>query len=136
MIFLDTGYLIALADARDGLHGRALAWAAQVRDAGVVPEYVLLETVNYFSNIADRPRAHALVSQVRLRPGYTLVGASPALFDSGLKLHANRLDKAWSLTDCISFHVMQELGIRQALAYDEHFEQAGFDALLRRDPTS
>jgi predicted nucleic acid-binding protein len=34
----------------------------------------------------------------------------------------------------VSFVVMERLGIRQALAYDHHFEQAGFEALLRRDP--
>jgi hypothetical protein len=134
MIFLDTGYLIALADARDALHRRALAWAARVRETGVITEYVLLETVNYFSAVPDRPRAHALVNEVRRAPGYRIVEASPLLFEAGLKLHAERPDKEWSLTDCISFHVMQSLGIRRALAYDEHFEQAGLEALLRRDP--
>lgn len=42
--------------------------------------------------------------------------------------------KHWSLTDCISFVVMQQRGIRQALTFDRHFEQAGYEALLRRDP--
>jgi predicted nucleic acid-binding protein len=51
-----------------------------------------------------------------------------------LELHERRPDKQWSLTDCISFEVMREHGITTALAYDEHFVQAGFDALLRRDP--
>jgi predicted nucleic acid-binding protein len=42
--------------------------------------------------------------------------------------------KEWSLTDCISFVVMNERKIRRALAYDHHFEQAGFEPLLRKDP--
>ncbi len=37
----------------------------------------------------------------------------------------------WSLTDCLSFVVMKELGIKDALTPDEHFDQAGFHALLR-----
>ena len=49
-------------------------------------------------------------------------------------LHLERQDKEWSLTDCISFLVMQRRSIRQALAYDHHFAQAGFDSLLARDP--
>ena len=60
--------------------------------------------------------------------------ASPRLFAAGLDLYRNRPDKAWSLTDCISFVVMRERSITEALAYDRHFEQAGFRALLREEP--
>jgi predicted nucleic acid-binding protein len=48
-----------------------------------------------------------------------------------LDLYASRFDKAWSLTDCISFVVMEQQGIREALTGDHHFEQAGFVALLK-----
>jgi predicted nucleic acid-binding protein len=134
MILLDTGFLIALADARDRLHPRALAWSAQILEPRVVTEYVLLETVNYFSASSDRPRAHSLVSHITSKPGYLVVESSHALFEAGLRLHQQHADKEWSLTDCISFLVMRGQGIRQALAYDHHCEQAGFEALLRRDP--
>ena len=46
-------------------------------------------------------------------------------------MHKERSDKSWSLTDCISFVVMGEHGITDALTGDRHFEQAGFRALLR-----
>lgn len=134
MILLDTSYLIALFDARDGLHMRAMAWSEAVNEPLLVTEYVLWETVNAFSHPADRPKAHALVAQVRTGPGYEVVKASEKLFEAGLALHRARPDKGWSLTDCISFGVMLERGMRQALAYDQDFEQAGFEALLRRDP--
>lgn len=49
-------------------------------------------------------------------------------------MHRERPDKEWSLTDCISFALMGERRIQRALAYDHHFEQAGFEALLRKDP--
>ncbi len=39
-------------------------------------------------------------------------------------------DKEWSLTDCISFVVMEERGLIGALTSDHHFEQAGFSVLL------
>jgi hypothetical protein len=48
----------------------------------------------------------------------------------GLDLFAGRSDKNWSLTDCISFVVMQDEGLTEALTGDSHFEQAGFKALL------
>ena len=82
----------------------------------------------------DRPKAHQFVHYIRSSKNCTIVPASQDLFEAGLRLHGDRKDKAWSLTDCISFVVMEREGIRRALAFDHHFEQAGFEALLRRDP--
>ena len=52
-------------------------------------------------------------------------------FDRALELYERRADKDWSLTDCLSFLVMEDRGIRDALTADHHFEQAGFRALMR-----
>jgi len=51
--------------------------------------------------------------------------------NEGLALFDSRRDKAWSLTDCISFVIMWRDGLDEALTSDHHFEQAGFRALLR-----
>jgi predicted nucleic acid-binding protein len=61
----------------------------------------------------------------------TLVASSAEVFERGCELHACRPDKGWSLTDCISFVVMEERGIHEALTGDHHYEQAGFTALLK-----
>jgi predicted nucleic acid-binding protein len=53
-------------------------------------------------------------------------------FEQGLALFSRRMDKSWSLTDCISFQIMQARGIREALTGDHHFQQAGFAALLAK----
>lgn len=134
MILLDTSYLVALFDSGDALHTRALAWAATVTEPLLITEYILWETVNAFSQPADRAKAHALVNLVRSESDYEVVAANQELFEAGLALHRARPDKRWSLTDCLSFSVMDQRGIRQALAYDRDFEQAGFEALLRREP--
>jgi hypothetical protein len=60
----------------------------------------------------------------------TVVNADRALFEAGLDLYDKRPDKDWSLTDCISFLVMQRDQIDQALTADRHFRQAGFSTLL------
>jgi len=72
-----------------------------------------------------------------LGPRWTRFEFLPALeaqFRAGVELYRARMDKEWSITDGISFEIMRERGIRRALAYDAHFEQAGYEALLRRDP--
>lgn len=133
MIFVDSGYFIALANERDELHERAIQWA-KTPGPLLVTEYVLWETVNYLSAAPDRARAHNLLDDVRTSDACEIVPASLWLFESGLSLHKRRVDKNWSLTDCISFCVMRDRGIHLALSHDVHFEQAGFIALLRREP--
>ncbi len=52
------------------------------------------------------------------------------LYQQAFDLFRDRPDKEWGLIDCASFVVMQR-GLTEALTPDEHFEQAGFRALLR-----
>lgn len=133
MIFVDSGFFLAFLDPRDSLHELARSWGSKIKEDMVVTEYVICETVNFCSKPINRPRVHALVKHIRSNPGFIWVGASEALFAKALALHNQRQDKEWSLTDCASFSVMEERGIKEALTYDHHFEQAGFTALLRLD---
>lgn len=59
-----------------------------------------------------------------------VVRSDPEIFDRGLALYASRQDKDWSLTDCISFVVMERAEIAEPLTGDKHFEQAGFKILF------
>jgi predicted nucleic acid-binding protein len=63
-------------------------------------------------------------------PNVTFVPATDDLFRKGFDLFSSRSDKSWTLTDCISFIVMEEAGLTEALTGDRHFVQAGFEALL------
>jgi uncharacterized protein len=136
VIFVDSGYLVALAKPRDSLHDRASRWAECVDEPLVLTDCVLLEAINFLSHPGDRAKADALYDEIVNGSEYDLVCLSAQLLASAMGLHRERPDKEWSLTDCISFQVMNEQGLTQALAYDHHFEQAGFEALLRRDPPS
>ena len=100
MIFLDTGYFIALFSPKDELHERAVAWSRVRSGRFLLTEYVLWECVNHFSSRFDRAKAHALVAYVQSAPAYELVPAAPGLFHAALELHAQAADKDWSLTDC------------------------------------
>jgi hypothetical protein len=50
---------------------------------------------------------------------------------AGLDLYATRLDKGYSMTDCISMQAMRREGLTDVLTNDRHFEQEGFRALFR-----
>ena len=134
MIFLDTGYFIALLDPQDALHSRALAWSRVARGPHVTTAAVVIEFFNHFSATSRRAELHTLLRRFEAKPDFILQQIDVGLWDRALKLHLDRGDKQWSLADCVSFSVMEERQITRALAYDHHFEQAGFEALLRRDP--
>jgi predicted nucleic acid-binding protein len=73
-----------------------------------------------------------VTSVLRMTCHLTLPRISTIMFtDSASHEDCVRPDKDWSLTDCISFVVMNAESISEALTGDEHFEQAGFVALLR-----
>jgi predicted nucleic acid-binding protein len=67
---------------------------------------------------------------VQTDPAFRLIRASPELIERGKTLYRERPDKDWPLTDCISFAVMQDHKLEEALTADRHFIQAGFKALL------
>ena len=52
------------------------------------------------------------------------------LYEQAIELYRQRQDKEWGITDCISFTVMEEHTLTKALTTDDHFQQAGFSALL------
>jgi predicted nucleic acid-binding protein len=62
---------------------------------------------------------------------FEVVGFDPKVQQAGFDLYESRLDKDWSLTDCVSFAVMTQRGLTEALTADHHFEQAGFRAVFK-----
>ncbi len=128
--FVDTSFYIALTNPRDALHAAARRLGREIRGRVITTEYVLVEVGNWLSRSGDKPLFVQLLSDVQADPRTTIVPASHDLFVRGSALFAQRLDKDWSLTDCISFTVMAQLGLADALTSDHHFEQAGFTILL------
>ena len=128
-VFADTFFYQALLDERDPSHDRALAQST-VKRTIVTTEFILLELGNACARAEDHGDFLALLAGIRASPRTRVVPLDSRLLQRGLDLFANRPDKNWSLTDCISFVVMQDEGLTEALTGDSHFEQAGFKALL------
>ena len=134
VVFADTGYWVALLNPRDELHDKATELSKFLNPVHIVTsEMVLTEVLNDFSKRGNylRKVATELIYRIQKNPNTTVVSQTSQQFQQGLKLYKNRSDKNWSLTDCVSFKIMEQMGIYEALAYDKHFEQAGFRALLR-----
>lgn len=129
-VFADTSFYLAALRADDPHHARALA-ELKINRTIITTEFILLELGNAFSRAIDLSDFLGLVEGLRTTPRVTLIPLDSGLLNRGLQRMAERQDKDWSLTDCISFLVMEDYGIEQALTADGHFEQAGFRALLR-----
>ena len=128
---VDTFALLAMLNPSDARHREAMAWFNASRRPLVITEWVLTELADGLC--AARTRGAAVTVERRLRSDarVTIVESSADLFRRGLELYADRPDQDWSLTDCISFVVMDDRGLTEALTADHHFEQAGFVALLK-----
>ena len=132
-VFADTFFFLALLDSSDSAHAAARTQARRGWRSIYTTDYVLVELGNALCAPADRRDFTSLVTMIRRSPIYHLVAASDDLLESGLRLFADRPDKHWSLTDCLSMVVMRDQGLTDVLTADHHFEQAGFRALFLAD---
>ncbi|MEX2168192.1 MAG: PIN domain-containing protein [Pirellulales bacterium] len=129
-VFADASYYVALLSPRDQHHHDAIRISGELRQPVIVTELVLIEVSNALVSIDSRVRAVALWAHLQNDPSVTIVPASTELIADGRNLYARRSDKEWSLTDCVSFIVMEKRGLNDALTADHHFQQAGFTMLL------
>lgn len=133
-VFADTFYWIALANPGDQHFEEAMRLDAAFSE-GIVytTEEVLTELVAFFAtNRWQRGRAVDTVRQIISDPAVHIFPQSHESFASGFDLYAARLDKGYSLTDCISMQTMRREGLTHVLTNDHHSEQEGFQVLFRK----
>jgi predicted nucleic acid-binding protein len=128
--FADTFYLLALFNPRDAAHERAVNASKDFQGTLITTDWVLTETADALCDAVNRGGCIAFINDLRRSSRVEIEPASRPWFNAGWDLYQQRPDKDWSLTDCISFIVMQQHGITEALTGDHHYEQAGFRALL------
>lgn len=130
--FLDTSYIIALVNKDDDHHKKALTFSKEV-DANkiniVTTEFILVEIADSLSKL--KFRNECIITLQKIRRDTFVFELSKEKVQKAWSLYEKMLDKEWGFTDCYSFVVMKELDIRQALSTDKHFEQAGFEILLK-----
>jgi uncharacterized protein len=129
-VFADSYYYLAQVNERDDGHTKAVEFAKSFRGQIVTTEWALTEVGDALAQSQKRGVFLQILEDEQNDSQTTIVPASHELFARGVALFSARSDKDWSLTDCISFVVMEELGINEALTVDHHFQQAGFVPLL------
>jgi len=135
-VFLDTAYAIALSSPNDLFHQRAVQLADELKSAGtrlVTTRAILLEIGNALSKQRYRRAAVILLDSLEIDPRVEIIPFSEQLYTRASQLFRERPDKEWTLTDCVSFIVMEDREISEALTTDDHFQQAGFHVLLRQE---
>jgi predicted nucleic acid-binding protein len=134
-VFADTFYWIAFTNVQDLAHERAKGFTRSSMPGTIcTTEEVLIEYLNFFAGWGPHFRRKASINVQNMQESQTvqIVPQTPASFLAGLSLYRARLDKGYSLTDCISImQTMRAEGITEVLTNDMHFEQEGFRALFR-----
>lgn len=131
MLFLDTAFIQALLNPRDNYHNQAKQLFPRIRTA---PEIWITEAI--FTEVGNALSAFnwsgavQFIQECDRTDNIRVVSVNTGLLMQALALYQSRSDKAWRLTDCISFMVMPQQNLTDALTTDRHFIQAGFRALM------
>ncbi len=134
MIFFDTGAWVALSVPGDRNSKAAMSLYAEVsrgaHGAVVTTNFVLDEAATLIRMSTDVETASRFLRTVLQAPSVTLVWIDLGHFQSAIDVFERHDDKRGSFTDCTSFMVMRDLGIKNAFSFDHNFEEAGFSLLL------
>lgn len=133
MVFADTLYWVAIVRPND-------PWGDSAKKAKVslgnvlllTTDEVLTEFLTALSPGGDslRRQAAKMVRAILANPNVKVVPQSRDSFLRGVDLYEQRLDKEYSLTDCISMNAMKSESVAEVLTNDRHFRQEGFEVLI------
>jgi hypothetical protein len=121
LVFADAFYFVARLNRRDQHHERVVAFSREFRSQILTTDWVLMEVADALAKSECRSRIRDFTLHLRQASGCEVVPTSRDLLDRALELYQQHKDKEWTLTDCVSFVVMRERGITEALTEDRHF---------------
>ncbi len=130
-VFADSFYFVARLNRNDQHRERVREFLQGFEANLITTDWVLMEVADALSASIDRNRLRDFILDLRTSSQCEVIDATRELFDRALTFFHRHADKQWSLTDCTSFVVMRERGLKEALTGDKHFEQAGFVPLLK-----
>jgi predicted nucleic acid-binding protein len=132
-IFVDSLYWIGLTNPKDQWHQKVVDVQKSLHKVNLITtELVLVEFLNYFCSYGSRVRQTTgeIVRAILADENVEVIFQSKEIFLAGLALYEQRLDKGYSMVDCISMQVMRSRNLTEVLTHDKHFSQEGFILLL------
>jgi predicted nucleic acid-binding protein len=129
-VFADAFFWIALLNRRDEYHEKAAVYLKDLKGSVLTTQWVLAEVADAMAHSTARQSIQPFFKELATNEAISVAAATSDLFLRGMELYHERPDKNWSLTDCISFVVMAEHGLSEALTGDHHFVQAGFHTIF------
>jgi predicted nucleic acid-binding protein len=132
--FMDSLALIAAINRRDQYHDAVAEYLKQYMGKFVTTEWVLMEATDALSEAYHRSAIVTAIRRMRTDSRYRIVPYDLGIYDAGFDLYSARPDKNWSLIDCISFVVMEQFNLADAMTEDHHFRQAGFNPIFEKVP--
>jgi predicted nucleic acid-binding protein len=136
IVFVDSSFYIALVHDRDADHASALRLGSALASEAaryITSAAVILEVLAYFSRLGPRLRERAAMLAERLLTSVAVevIPLDESILQAGLTLYRQRLDKRYSLADCLAMVICQQRGISEVLSTDRDFEAEGFTILLK-----
>jgi len=138
-VFADTLYWVAIVHPHNQWHDaaeRARSLLGNVRL--LTTDEVLAEFLTLLSRYGENVRRQAarMARTILDNPNVKVIPQSRDSFLRGVELYEQRLDKEYSLTDCISMNAMKSESVTDVLTNDEHFVQESFNVLITKEHES
>lgn len=133
-IFVDTSALIAFGNKDDIFHQQADMIRQELvksRRTFLTTSLIIVELCNAFSKNRFRSVSVEIIEGIHNSDKWTYVDVNKKLMKRGFELFKKMSDKEWGLVDCVSIIVARDFGIVDVFTTDRHFEQAGFQKLLK-----
>ncbi len=128
--FLDAGAIYALADRNDIDHAAVKGVYGERDRKFLLHELILVEAFSLLTKRLHKGAALATIGALRRSPRVEIVPVSSELLEVAWARCERFADKEWDWVDCASFEIMERRGLRESLAMDRHFTQAGFVLLV------
>ncbi|HKZ88375.1 MAG TPA: type II toxin-antitoxin system VapC family toxin [Candidatus Bathyarchaeia archaeon] len=133
MIFVDTSAWYAIEVEDDINHEKARKFLSKLSSGkhgvSVTTDYVLDETLTLLRSRRSLASATAFIGKIRKSSSVRVFWIDESLFEKALDIFRKSDRASWSFTDCASFALMRDLSIPEAFTFDNHFREAGLQAL-------